>query len=61
MNSDAQHLITALNIESKFLHPRNVSFCPAEDKSSESSPTADERTANLVKLRVSNILDPIFL
>ena len=29
-------------------HPRNVSFCPADDKSDESSPMAEDRTANFL-------------
>ncbi len=44
--SDAQHLRTDSRIRFCPEHPRKVSFCPAEERSVESSPTADERTAN---------------
>lgn len=46
--SDPQHFAKAVSIRSWPEHPRKVSFCPAADSSSESSPTADERTANFM-------------
>jgi hypothetical protein len=43
---DAQQLWIATSISaSSPCTPSNVLFCPAEDKSSESSPTAEDRTA----------------
>jgi hypothetical protein len=45
--SDPQQRDTAA-VTSAGRTPSTVKFCPAHDKSSESSPTADERTANTV-------------
>lgn len=44
---DAQQAVTASKTSSNDLHPKNVSFCPAADNSSESSPIADDLTAQL--------------
>lgn len=45
MKSEAQQADTDFNICSSVRQPRNVSFCPAADNSSESSPIAEDLTA----------------